>query len=113
MYVIIWRQTNKIFSHTAIIQTTEFRAIIVGRCLTPINKDFCRMLPALLTPYLFDIPVPSGNNDVIYKLFPPRESLISDIQGGGGNIEKLFITVHVFSNYLLFYPLYLHARTRF
>jgi hypothetical protein len=31
-----------------------------------------------------------GNNDVIYKLFPPRESLVSDIPAGNGNIEKLF-----------------------
>jgi hypothetical protein len=30
-----------------------------------------------------------GNNDVIYKLFPPRESLFSDIPAGEGNIEKL------------------------
>jgi hypothetical protein len=32
-----------------------------------------------------------GNNDVIYKLFPPRESLVSDIPAGDGNIEKLFL----------------------
>jgi hypothetical protein len=32
-----------------------------------------------------------GNNDVIYKLFPPRESLESDIPAGDGNIEKLFL----------------------
>ncbi len=32
-----------------------------------------------------------GNNDVIYKLFPLRESLVSDIPAGGGNIEKLFL----------------------
>ncbi len=31
-----------------------------------------------------------GNNDVIYKVFPPRESLVSDIPAGDGNIEKLF-----------------------
>jgi hypothetical protein len=33
-----------------------------------------------------------GNNDVIYKfkLFPPRESLVSVIPAGDGNIEKLF-----------------------
>ncbi len=31
-----------------------------------------------------------GNNDVIFKLFPPRESLVSDIPAGDGNIEKLF-----------------------
>ncbi len=32
-----------------------------------------------------------GNNDVIYKLFPPREGLVSDILAGEGNIEKLFL----------------------
>jgi hypothetical protein len=32
-----------------------------------------------------------GNNDVIYKLFPPRECLVSDIPAGDGNIEKLFL----------------------
>jgi hypothetical protein len=32
-----------------------------------------------------------GDNDVIYKLFPPRESLVSDIPAGDGNIEKLFL----------------------
>jgi hypothetical protein len=33
------------------------------------------------------------NNDVIYKLFPPRESLVSDIPAGDGNIKKLFYSV--------------------
>jgi hypothetical protein len=32
-----------------------------------------------------------GNNDVIYKLFPPKEILVSDIPAGDGNIEKLFL----------------------
>jgi hypothetical protein len=32
-----------------------------------------------------------GNNDVIYKLFPPRESLVSDIPAQDGNIDKLFL----------------------
>jgi hypothetical protein len=32
-----------------------------------------------------------GNYDVIYKLFLHRESLISDITAGDGNIEKLFL----------------------
>jgi hypothetical protein len=31
-----------------------------------------------------------GNNDVIYKLFPPRESLVSGIPAWYGNIRKLF-----------------------
>jgi hypothetical protein len=32
-----------------------------------------------------------GNNNVIYKLFPPRESLVSDNPAGDENIEKLFL----------------------
>ncbi len=32
-----------------------------------------------------------GNYDVIYKLFLPRESLVSDIPAGDGNIKKLFL----------------------
>jgi hypothetical protein len=32
-----------------------------------------------------------GNNDVIYKLFPHRKSLVSDIPAGDGNTEKLFL----------------------
>jgi hypothetical protein len=32
-----------------------------------------------------------GNNDVIYKLFPHRESFVSDIPAGDENIEKLFL----------------------
>ncbi len=33
------------------------------------------------------------NNDVVYKLFLPRESLVSDIPVGDKNIEKLFYGV--------------------
>jgi hypothetical protein len=36
-----------------------------------------------------------GNNDVIYKLFPPRESLVSDIPARDGNISKSFFTVYM------------------
>jgi hypothetical protein len=32
-----------------------------------------------------------GNNDVIYKLFPPKESLVSDIPAGDGKIVALFL----------------------
>jgi hypothetical protein len=32
-----------------------------------------------------------GYYDVIYKLFPPRESLVSDIPAGDRNIKKLFL----------------------
>jgi hypothetical protein len=31
-----------------------------------------------------------GNNDVMYKLFQPMESLVSDIPSRDGNIDKLF-----------------------
>ncbi len=31
-----------------------------------------------------------GNNENEMKLFPPTESLVSDILAGDGNIEKLF-----------------------
>jgi hypothetical protein len=34
-----------------------------------------------------------GNYDVMYKLFLLRESLVSDIPAGDGNIEKLFYGV--------------------
>ncbi len=34
-----------------------------------------------------------GNIDVIFKLFPPRQSLVSDILAGDGNIKKLFYGV--------------------
>jgi hypothetical protein len=68
---------------------------------------------------LFHIPVPSRdvklslgrNNDVIHKLFPPRESLVSDIPAGDGNIEKLFYGVGFifgemtpFLDFLFFFP---------
>jgi hypothetical protein len=33
------------------------------------------------------------NNDVMYKLFPPRESLVSDILAGDGKIKKPFLIV--------------------
>jgi hypothetical protein len=39
-----------------------------------------------------------GNYDVIYKLFMPRESLVSDIPAGDGNIGKLFFTVYPFKD---------------
>jgi hypothetical protein len=34
-----------------------------------------------------------GNNFYVTSLFPHRETLISDIPAGDGNIEKLFFTV--------------------
>jgi hypothetical protein len=36
-----------------------------------------------------------GNNDVIYKLFPPGESLVSDIPVGDRNVESFFYGVVV------------------
>ncbi len=35
-----------------------------------------------------------GNNDVLYKLIPPRQSLVSDITAGYGKIEMFLYGVH-------------------
>jgi hypothetical protein len=49
------------------------------------NKSFSIFpSPAGMSPTKLSL---GGNNDVIYKLCPPRESLVS----GDGNIEKLFL----------------------
>jgi hypothetical protein len=44
--------------------------------------------PAGMWLYILSL---GGNNDVIYKLFPPRESLVSDIPSGDGNKENTFL----------------------
>ncbi len=36
-----------------------------------------------------------GNNDVIYKLFPPRESFVSDIPAGDGKTANPFLQCRV------------------
>ncbi len=41
------------------------------------------------------------NNDVIYKILLPRESFVSDILAGEGNIEKRFFTVYAGVDYNL------------
>jgi hypothetical protein len=41
-----------------------------------------------------------GNNLFMTSLFPPRESLVSDIPARDGNIEKLFFTVQYQSKIL-------------
>ncbi len=42
-----------------------------------------------------------GNNLYMTSLLPPRESLVSDIPAGDGNIEKLFYgVVYVYIVYL-------------
>jgi hypothetical protein len=54
-----------------------------------------------------------GNNDVIYILFPPRDSLVSDIPAGDRNNEKLFLRCMDFSNHteegggLIFYQVFI------
>ncbi len=52
--------------------------------------------------FLYSCPQPGchllslgGNNDVTYKLFPPSESLVSDIPAGDGNTEQLFYGVAI------------------
>jgi hypothetical protein len=44
--------------------------------------------PAGMSLTIFSL---GGNNLYMTSLFPPRESLVSDIPAGDGNIEKLFV----------------------
>ncbi len=45
-----------------------------------------------------------GNDDAIYKLFLPRESLVSDIPAGNGNIEELFYGAAAVQYLVLVWP---------
>jgi hypothetical protein len=47
--------------------------------------------PAGMSLNIINKPSLGGNNDIIYKLFPPRRSLVSDIPARDGNIKKLFL----------------------
>ncbi len=49
-----------------------------------------------------------GNNLFIASLFPPRESLVSDIPAGDGNIEKLFYGVMILYCAILNTVLFMH-----
>ncbi len=53
-----------------------------------------------------------GNNDVINKLYPPRESLVSDIPAEDWNIEKLFLRCSDLVCCILFhgYPFFVSAQ---
>jgi hypothetical protein len=56
------------------------------------HKKSFSMFPSPAGMSLTKLPQ-GGNYDVIYKLFLLRESLVSDIPAGDGNIEKLFYGV--------------------
>jgi hypothetical protein len=58
---------------------------------TPLKKSFS-IFPSAARMSLTKLSL-GGNYDVIYELFLPRESLVSDIPAGDGNIEKLFYGV--------------------
>ncbi len=68
-------------------------------CVIPYFRNACYRLHRKKSFSIFPSPAGmaltklslGGNNDVIYKLFPSRESLESDIPAGDGNIEKLFL----------------------
>jgi hypothetical protein len=54
--------------------------------LYTVNKSFSIFpSPAGMSPTKLSL---SGNYDVIYKLFLPRESLVCDIPARDGNIKK-------------------------
>ncbi len=73
------------------------------------EHDFCHMIVACDCVHRkksFSIfPSPAGmslsklslgrNNSYMTSLFPTRESLVSDILAGGGNIKKLFLRCNV------------------
>ncbi len=59
------------------------------------NKPSKSASPFLSTPGMSHTKLSlGGNNLYITSIFPPRESLVSEILAGDGNIEKLF-TVYV------------------
>jgi hypothetical protein len=63
----------------------------VGKCAKHIHcKKSLPIFPSPARMSLIKLSL-GWNNDVTYKLFPPRESLVSDIPAGDGNIEKLFL----------------------
>jgi hypothetical protein len=51
-----------------------------------------------------------GNNDVIYKFFPPRETLVSDT-GWGRKYRKAFFTVQFREQYIWVYA-YIFSKKR-
>jgi hypothetical protein len=68
-----------------LIPETDFLSVV----LNTVKKSFS-IFPSPAGMPLAKLSL-GGNNDVIYKLFPPRESLVSDIPAVDGNIEKLFL----------------------
>ncbi len=84
----------------------ESRILCEPRCLKcvhitchPLKREVHRKKTFSIFPYPDGISLTKlslgGNKDVIYKLFPPRESLVCDIPAGDGNIEKLFHGVQI------------------
>jgi hypothetical protein len=73
-----------------------------GSCLPPLYVPHCKksflIFPSLAGMSLIKLYL-GGNNDVIYKLFSPRESLVSDMSAGDGNIEKLFLRCNIGMRY--------------
>ncbi len=57
-----------------------------------VRKTFC--IPVFSRDVTYQT-LPGGNNDVIYKLFPPRESLASDIPYRDGIKKLSFLTVQL------------------
>ncbi len=53
-----------------------------------VKKAFGFLVPSREVTYQT---LPGVNNLHMTSLFPPRESLVSDIPAGDGNIEKLFL----------------------
>ncbi len=86
-----WRAPSPTFPGT---YTLSFLSQKFAKISHTVTKSFSIFPPPAGMSLIQNSPL-GGNNDVIYKLFSPRESLVSDIPAGDGNIEKLFYGVRL------------------
>jgi hypothetical protein len=70
--------------------TAFFTQAAVGQICPPHCKKSFSIFPSPSRMSLTKLSL-GGNYDVIYKLFLPRESLVSDIPAGDGKIDILFL----------------------
>ncbi len=115
LWAMAWIVRWRIFFSNFEMEKLKFWAPVKNQDLNKICKPLTMM--ALIWFYIqvhrkkiFSIfPSPAG-----MSLFPPRESLVSDIQAGDGNIEKLFLRwiVHLqYARYTISIYLEWHFKT--
>jgi hypothetical protein len=83
-----------VFALTSLSQEAVYLVCIIRPQLYTVKKSFSTFpSPARMSLTKLSL---VGNYDVTYKLFLTRESLLSDIPAGDGNIKKLFYGVGLF-----------------